>query len=173
MHPTLFVKCGIPATGKTTLANRLVEEGVHVIGRDEIRRIFGDYSRVKEWHVVKIIEHSVKATILDGRHVLVDANHASITQRAQVLNWLKDLRSLHGTCSPGVILSYRCDLATCIERDSNREPSVGEDVVRKQFESYSPPTIAEGASVLHVDAMSTRVSEILQSWPVPQEMTIR
>lgn len=171
----LFVNCGIPASGKTTMAERIEEQGVKIISRDDVRNLFGDYSPSKEWYVMKIIEHTVKCHMINGMRVLVDANHASVAQRAQVLQWAKDMR-MHGLMVATVILAYDCNLERCILRDKVRNDGVGEEVVRKQFEYYSPPTKLEGSNIVWVDAKETDVDSVLNPvwdlYPVEQDFRL-
>ena len=156
--PTLFVMVGPPGSGKTTFARRMRTQrpGVgifhpdtaEVISRDEVRMPFGNYSPKKEIEVMRIIEGTVKGHLLRGGDVIVDANHCAIGQRAQVLQWTKDL-----WCSSAVsVRNVLVWLPVTFDESLARKPDLDVSVIQKQHDAFTEPRIEEGAHVVRVES---------------------
>lgn len=131
---------GISGSGKTTRAKELLaaRDNAVTLSRDKVRELlFGGFDGVghteyyaqdknvistREKIVTEVIEQLIWKFIKEGRDVILDNTHLEM----KYLNRLKEFR----TTIEYEILDT--DLNTCIERDKNRDKSVGEKVIEKQ-----------------------------------------
>ena len=135
---TVVITKGLPASGKTTYAREWVAEDsenrVHV-EKDEIRkdaRLFRDgvysHKRGDEALVVKERDRLIRHALSHGKSVissdtnLVQKHITKITSIAREFGAEVEIKSF-----------LDVPLATIIERDNNREDSVGEQVIRRMF----------------------------------------
>lgn len=132
--PTLLILRGLPASGKTTLAAKLVkaepEKWVRV-GRDFLRdQMFGtrkDLTPKQEGDVTLAETALVKTFLRAGKSVIVDNLHL----KAQYARKWADLAAREGARFELFDVATPTD--ECVKRDAKRKPSeqVGEDFIRK------------------------------------------
>lgn len=126
---------GLPASGKSTKAKLLVEdEGYFRTNKDTIRKeMFGDdYKRKDEKKVVKERDRLVRKALSEGKNVVVDDTNLNPVHIKDLLNIAKEFN-----------VDFEVDdsflqvpIAECIERDKNREESVGEQTIRQMFHDF-------------------------------------
>lgn len=139
MEQELILTRGIPASGKSTWAREWASRSPNRgrVCRDDIRfATFTKYhglTRQQEDLVTKIEQASVEALLRAGKDVVVDAMHV---RPMYVKAWRK---WLHNTGLPVnlEICEFIIDLDEAILRDSQREKSVGEDVLRNIWQKYT------------------------------------
>ena len=122
---TIFV--GLPGSGKSTEAYRLgsIDEEIAVIERDWIRKgLHGRRlgTRDQEDMVTTIQQASVKALLREDRHVIVADTNLRWTT---IYQWQRIARSLKADLE--IISLMDVPPQTCIQRDAQRDKSVGED----------------------------------------------
>ena len=91
--PKLLVLKGLPASGKSTKAKKLVaEEGYFRTNKDTIRKeMFGDdYKRKDEKKVVKERDRLVRKALSEGRNVVVDDTNLNPVHIKDLLNNAKE-----------------------------------------------------------------------------------
>lgn len=134
----IYALIGISASGKSTLARTMVRYmNSVVISRDSLREMLFGYTpeTIKAYYdrddvgaMEKVIseyqDKLIKDTLASGRSVILDNTHL----RLKYINQLKE----YGVSIKFVLVDT--DFETAMERDASRERSVGEDVLRKQFE---------------------------------------
>lgn len=129
----LIITRGLPASGKTTLAREWVAEDPARRGRvnrDDLRAMVNDRTFIKgatEQLIIGCRDAAISALLREGVDVICDdTNLPSRTVR--------DLRKLAKKAGAEfeVVDLTDVDVATCIERDAQRERTVGEDVIRDQ-----------------------------------------
>lgn len=135
----IIVLVGISASGKSTLARDLAKEtGAKIVNRDGIRSmLFGlsdeDHAAYyqsqelgKREKLVSSVEIStIKAILKSGGSVIADNTHLKLDY-------------ITGYKKYGVPIEYRLvdeDLFTCMTRDSARTRSVGNDILKYQYEN--------------------------------------
>lgn len=135
---TVIITRGLPASGKSTFAREWVEEDRHnraCIEKDEIRKdasLFkgGVYShkRGDEAIVIKERDHKLRSQLEMGRSVIVSDTNL-------VQKHVSQISSIARKYGAKVEIKDFLDvpLAELIERDKNRENSVGEQVIRRMF----------------------------------------
>jgi predicted kinase len=136
---TLYLLCGIPASGKSSYAAQV--DGVWV-SRDKIR--FSLIQQDEEYfsHEKEVFNEFVrqidKGLSSDGV-VYADATHLNEKSRNKLLNRL----NLNGVDI--VVINFKTPLETCLERNSKRvgKERVPEDVMYKMARSFKPATFYE------------------------------
>lgn len=133
----LLVVRGLPGSGKSTFAQKWVDEDPDWrvrINRDDLRKMiankFHGLSRHQEETVSKLEETMVRSALEAKLSVVVDALHlrASYSKR-----WLELGAELD---VPVVNEDVWVDLELAIKRDSERERVVGEDVIRDMYKRF-------------------------------------
>ncbi|ACU71881.1 putative phage polynucleotide kinase [Catenulispora acidiphila DSM 44928] len=135
--PTIHLTCGLPASGKTSLARQLVAESAGRMRRvnlDDLRLMLdANDGRIRlgrdhEETVLAVQDAAVLAAIDGGFDVVVDNTHLV----SRIPNRLK--RVVAGRADFAVYDFTGVDVEECIGRDKVRERPVGEDVIRSMAE---------------------------------------
>jgi predicted kinase len=135
---------GLPGSGKTTWFRR---RGVTPLSSDLLRNILFD--DVEEQRYQGLVFSTLRS-LLRARLIArmpwnyVDATNLSIHERRQ---WIKMAQSF-GYEVQGVF--FDVPLEVCLERNSQRDRSVSEDVMRKMAEKLKPPAFEEGFAKITV-----------------------
>jgi predicted kinase len=135
---------GLPGSGKTTWFRR---RGVTPLSSDLLRNIlFDDVEEQRYQGLVFSTLRSLLRARLIARMPLnyVDATNLSIHERRQ---WIKMAKSF-GYDTQAVF--FDVPLEVCLERNSQRERSVSEDMMRKMAEKLKPPVFEEGFAKITV-----------------------
>lgn len=124
---------GVPASGKTTEALRLVERGFARVNRDDLRfSMYGSYygKRVDEDAVTTAENAMITANLRAGRDTVVDATN--LNDRA-----LRTKLSLASQFNAEVKFHhFPISFADAVARDRGRDRSVGEKVLADFFKRY-------------------------------------
>lgn len=131
----LLVLKGLPASGKSTYAKRLVEEqGFVRTNKDTIRKEMfgGEYKRKDEKKVVKERDRLVKEALEQGKDVVVDDTNLNPIHIKELLAIAREYDA-HFEVDDSFL---DVPLQECIERDKHREDMVGEQVIRKMFHDF-------------------------------------
>ncbi len=129
---------GLPGSGKTTWFRR---RGVTPLSSDLLRNILFD--DVEEQRYQGLVFSTLR-TLLKARLIArmpwnyVDATNLSIHERRQ---WIKMAKSFGYEVQA---VFFDVPLEVCLERNSKRDRSVSEDVMRKMAEKLKPPVFEEG-----------------------------
>jgi len=128
----LIVLQGLPASGKTTLAKKLVAEGYRRVNKDALREMFdfGEFSKEKEEAILNARDTIIDILLLSGEKVVVDDTNLA----ASHLHRIATIADMH-FIKPKVI---RLDvpLEECIVRDKKRDKPVGKDVIINMYNRY-------------------------------------
>ena len=126
----LIILIGIPGSGKTTLAQKIIEKGFHCLNADKIREeLYGDASEQGDKEqVFSIFFERLEIAFQKELNVIVDNTNLNPKQRKPILDkarqfgyqniqlWLLDM-----------------PLDICLKRNSSRERVVPEDIVSNMF----------------------------------------
>ena len=135
---------GLPGSGKTTWFRR---RGVTPLSSDLLRNILFD--DVEEQRYQGLVFSTLRS-LLRARLIArmpwnyVDATNLSIHERRQ---WIKMAKSF-GYEVQAVFFDVPLDV--CLERNSKRDRSVSEDIMRKMAEKLKPPVFEEGFAKITV-----------------------
>jgi predicted kinase len=128
----VILTVGLPASGKSTWCKEFIRKNPQwvKIGRDDFRYMLQDKSMLDfkgESLVTKLCFETAKTAISSGYNVLIDNTHLRITyieDAARELNEVADISYQY----------FDTPLEVCIERDKERERSVGEVVIKRMNE---------------------------------------
>ena len=130
----LLILVGIPASGKSTFAKQWVEEDPKtrvIVNRDSIRRGLGVYWVPSREGLVSDIEYCYVKSAMDWNYdVCIDATNLNPNYLSQWVNLAIDEK---------YTIEYKkfdISLEEALERDKNREFSVGEKVIVGFYNKY-------------------------------------
>ena len=135
---------GLPGSGKTTWFRR---RGVTPLSSDLLRNILFD--DVEEQRYQGLVFSTLRS-LLRARLIArmpwnyVDATNLSVHERRQ---WIKMSQSFGYEVQA---VFFDVPLEVCLERNSQRDRSVSEDVMRKMAERLKPPVFEEGFAKITV-----------------------
>jgi predicted kinase len=142
---------GLPGSGKTTWFRR---RGVTPLSSDLLRNILFD--DVEEQRYQGLVFSTLRS-LLRARLIArmpwnyVDATNLSIHERRQ---WIKMAKSFGYEVQA---VFFDVPLEVCLERNSQRDRSVSEDVMRKMAEKLKPPVFEEGFDKITVVRVKSAV----------------
>lgn len=129
--PTLYILRGLPASGKTTLAMRMVkEDGVKRVNRDDLRAMIdgGEYNPIYEKLIVMVENTVVWIALMSQNDVVVDDTNL----KPQRVNELTFIAGMCGATTK--VIELNTPVEECVRRDASREKPVGASVIRQMHE---------------------------------------
>lgn len=135
--PTLFASKGLPGSGKTTAALKVIERDPTIVraNRDSIRfALFGKYwGPPIDERIVTVVQYTIiDEALRAGRDVYVDDTNLSPKVQKNLLDAARKV--------PGTLIEWHdftdVPLSVCIERDARRDRKVGPEVIRNMWERY-------------------------------------
>ena len=159
--PKLILLIGLPGSGKTTWARKMVEEKPEMVhlSSDAIRaelygneNILGDHTKV-----FSLMEKRMRAALKEGRDVIYDATNINARSRTGLLNLLRTARI---ECEKHAIL-FATPYEECVARDAARDRHVGEEVIHRMMCYFQPPWFNEGWDAIYVDSRIADSSEVV------------
>lgn len=137
---TLYVMCGIPASGKTTFAKKLADCGCEYVGTDEIRKeLFGDESiQTNGQKVFDLAFHRITLKALEEKNVVFDATNRFRKDRKELI---KKFRPYFDYI---MLITFPCSLETCLDRNSKRPRQVPKKAIERMHLQYECPIDKEG-----------------------------
>lgn len=135
MKQKILALKGLPASGKSTFAKSLVEQGWARTNKDTIRaEQFPSYKRKDEKKVIRERNRQILEAINDGKSVVVDDTNLNPVH----IKELSNIARQNGVDFEVDDSFLDVPLAECIARDSKREGKerVGEQVIRGMFHQY-------------------------------------
>lgn len=148
---TVHLTVGIPGSGKTTWAKAWVAEDPQNrirINRDDTRAFLNLKHGEDEQFVTAVQHASIHAALINLVDVVVDDTNL-------VPKFAKELLKIAKECDAEVEWHeefLNVDVRTCIDRDRNRDASVGQDVILKMAErakQWKRPTLSEEPDLSH------------------------
>lgn len=148
------ILCGIPGSGKSTVARRLAG---HVVSTDSIRKfLWQDESVVKHDTLVFNLAESILDYLLNlEKDVIFDATNLITLKRRRFINLARKYQAT-------VTLHWvNCPLETAIERNSKRERKVPVPVIKSLYNSFQMPKLEEGIDVIKVYGQELNLTKII------------
>lgn len=141
--PTIHITTGLPASGKTTAARKLLADSrghIRRINLDDLRAMFDNYeggrtwSRAHEQTTLDVQDAAVRAAIDGGFDAVVDNTHLTphIPKRLKAAAMGRATFVVHDFTHVPV--------EECLRRDAARDNSVGEDVIRRLHDNHVKAT---------------------------------
>ena len=137
VRPPLIIFCGVPGSGKTTIArilNQKLMGSVH-IQTDVIRSMIArpNYSGPESAFVYDSCIRVAKEALRRGRPAILDGTFARSAHRARALS---ALRGLYGRC---VLVHVVCSMSTAERRNASRRDVVPRERLRGIYASFEEP----------------------------------
>lgn len=152
----LIMMKGLPGSGKSTIARKLVDDSGFVrVNKDDLRAMLHNskWSKGNEKQILKARDWLVRASLSAGKSVVVDdTNFAPEHER--------ELRTIAQDHKAAFEVNFvNTPLDECIKRDLNRLNSVGETVIRRMYNKYlrviENPKASDGAPAVLCDIDGT------------------
>ena len=150
----LIILCGLPGSGKSQYAEGLMDlavmygnEEMVIHSSDAIRgELFGDpNSQEDNGKVFDLLHTRVKSDLRDGKTVIYDATNITRKARRIAINLIDPMRDeveVHVIWAP---------VETCIQRDAQRDRTVGPEVIDKMLRRWqSPDAHTEGFDAIYL-----------------------
>lgn len=142
MSKRVIICQGLPGSGKTTWAKKLIDEYPHQykrISKDDLRSMLdnGLHSRSNENFIVKVRDWLIWQILHDGKSVIIDDTNLHdkhiYSIRESIEKWNKEFNQ---QVSVEIKSFLDVPIDQCIENDLNRQNPVGEKVIRDMWEGY-------------------------------------
>lgn len=146
-RPSLILLVGIPGSGKTTYAEKYIEEYESTIhlSSDKIRKeLYNDESIQGDPNeVFSLMQKRAVEALNNGKSVVYDATNMTRKDRAGIIAACPKFAKIecHIIWSP---------IETCIERDASRKRTVGKEVIDRMLKRFQAPYYDEGVSEIKV-----------------------
>jgi predicted kinase len=136
MKKVIILK-GLPASGKTTYAKKLIDENPGMykrVNKDDLRAMLdnGKWSKSNENLVLKLRDDIILAALADGKSVIVDDTNLAEKHVLHIQELVKGKAVVETKF-------FEATVKECIERDLKRSVSVGEKVIRGMWEQFLKP----------------------------------
>jgi predicted kinase len=136
-RPFLVLFCGIPGSGKTTVAAGValeLQRCVHV-QTDQVRAMVArpEYDGVESRFVYGAAVAVGGAALRSGYDVILDATFGRREYRSEALDGLEPLSSRV------MVVHVFCDLGTALARNASRRDPVPEETLTRIQRSFEPP----------------------------------
>lgn len=125
---TLYVMCGSPGSGKSTLSKQIANE------QNLVRLSLDEIGYIRQH---KLIPHVVD-TLKEGKSVVADSLYTKKQWRVELLQSVKPLGC---RC---VLLRMSTPLDECIRRNRGRDGALPDFVIEDIYNSIELPTLDEG-----------------------------
>lgn len=132
----IYVLCGIPASGKSTLANELsMKFNATVHHFDDIP---GANRKESNGQAYEEFWRRIRNDLLNGKSVIADGIHTSKSLRMKILNAVNEIE-----CKK-VLIVMNTPLEECLRRNANRKPRLSDFCILAIHEKQEAPTLDEG-----------------------------
>ena len=145
MHK-LFMMIGLPASGKSTIAEQLAEsEDAIIVSSDQIRKeLLGDINdQSQNAKVFQEVEKRIKERLQVG-NVIYDATNINYKKRRAFLERLNKIEV------EKIAVLVATPYEECLERNAKRERKVPEEVIKRMYYSFYIPQYYEGFDKIHI-----------------------
>ena len=141
----LIVMCGLPASGKSTYTNWLVESGVFcAVCPDSIRgELYGDENIQGDGKQVFAIAHARLKDLGKGKNnVVFDATNTNAKRRKE---FVEEMRPYFDVI---ICKWFSTPFATCVARNEERARQVPFEVMKRMALYFQPPILEEGFDIV-------------------------
>lgn len=141
MSKKVILMRGLPGSGKSTYAKKMVEEfpnSYKRINRDDLRMMFdnGIVTNGNEKFVKQVRDILILKALEDGKHVIVDDTNLSDKNFVRISQLVQQFNKENSDCVTVEIKEMETTLEECIERDAQREKKVGEKVIKNMHRQF-------------------------------------
>lgn len=133
--------CGIPASGKSYIANQVINMDCSVVhSSDDLRiKLFGDINDNEHNNeLFEILHRNIITDLKQEKNVVMDCTNISYKRRMEFLKRINSI-NCYKTCM-WIATPYEI----CIEQNKNRERSIPEEVIKRMYLNFYVPQYFEG-----------------------------
>ena len=135
--PMIMMLKGLPASGKTTYAETLVDDGWLRVNKDDLRAMLnnGRWSKSNEGFVLSLRDEIIIRGLVSGKNVVVDDTNLNPKHAIQLRSIAEDFDADFEE------KFFDVPLEVCVSRNEARYDSVPTKVILNMYERYlKPPT---------------------------------
>lgn len=139
--PTLYYLVGLPASGKSTYANKLKEEhDCQIFSSDSIREeLYGDENIQKDnQKVFNILHKRIRECLRSGHDACYDATNVKSKNRRAFMQYINKVK-----CVKKCII-IATPYEKCLHNNLNRKRVVPEYAIKNMYMSWETPYVNEG-----------------------------
>lgn len=147
MMNKLFMMIGIPASGKTSLAEQIANsEGAEIVSSDNIRKeLYGDESIQGDSNkVFKTVENRIINGLKNNKNMIYDATNINYKRRMAFLQKIRKLKI------EKIAIMVATPYEQCLIRNSQRERQVPEEVIKRMYKNFYVPQYFEGWDYIQI-----------------------
>lgn len=141
MMTKLFLMIGLPASGKSTLAEQISKsEDAEIVSSDNIRKeLYGDENIQGDNNkVFRILQERIINGLKNNKNMIYDATNISYKTRIAFLQRLNKLEV------EKIAIMVATPYEDCLIRNSQRERKVPEEVIKRMYNNFYVPQYFEG-----------------------------
>jgi len=126
----LVVMVGVPGSGKTTLAKKLVEKGFHYLNADSIRlELYGNEAEQGDKEqVFSLFFQRLEIALEQGLDIVIDNTNINMRQRRPIIE-----RAQRFSYNDVQLWLLDVPLDVCLQRNASRQRIVPDDIVANMF----------------------------------------
>jgi predicted kinase len=136
----LILLCGLPASGKSTLAERLSkEENAVIVSSDELRKELFNNVNDQNNNTLLFEEMNLRTNNLlsEGKNVIYDSTNLNRKRRKYLINYVIK-------ADEKIVYYLNNHVMTSKYRDEDRERTVGKEVIHRMYKNLHIPIENEG-----------------------------
>lgn len=130
----IILLCGIPASGKSTWRDKFLRDNTDYVcvSRDDFRYMLRNQGWIEpkgEKMITELVHNAIMTAVKSKFNVIVDQTNVNLRFLNELVSFCEKLADVDFK-----IIDIKKEVA--IERDANRERSVGKDVIEKMYKNY-------------------------------------
>ncbi|MEN9613474.1 MAG: hypothetical protein RLZZ628_4288 [Bacteroidota bacterium] len=140
----VIITKGLPASGKSTWSKETLRKtpGMYKrINKDDLRMLLDNnhFSKSNEKFIIQVRDWLIQESLKDGKHVIVDDTNLHPKHEARIREIVAEFNKTFQDNVEVEVKWFEISVEEAIRRDLNRPVSVGERVIRQQYEQYIRP----------------------------------
>jgi predicted kinase len=141
MSKKVIILRGLPASGKSTYARKLLDENPGAykrLNKDELRVMLDNnhHTTHNEKFIEKVRDLMLIEALSDGKHVIVDDTNLGDRPVERIKNVVRKFNADHKQQVQVEIKEINVSLEECLERDKSRDKKVGDEVILRMHRQH-------------------------------------
>lgn len=138
---TVLILKGLPASGKSTYARKLIDENKGMwkrLNKDELRAMLdnSEHSVANEKFVERVRDMMLVEALKEGKHVVIDDTNLSDRPIERITQVVQNYIKTSGRQVKFEFKEMETSLEECLARDEIREKKVGKEVIMKMYRTH-------------------------------------